>query len=50
VHVDFGTLGQRTGALILDLLSTAPVQGHSPRTIDVGLSIIERASVAGSRV
>jgi LacI family gluconate utilization system Gnt-I transcriptional repressor len=48
VHVDFGTLGQRTGALILDLLSDAPAHGAAPQFIDVGLSIIERASVAGS--
>ena len=51
VHVDFRALGQRTGQLILELLgggagggSGATAKG-GPRIIDVGLSIVERASV-----
>lgn len=48
IHVDFRTLGQRTGALILDLLS-AEGGARPPQIIDVGLSVIERASVRGDR-
>ena len=52
VHVDFRALGLRTGQLILELLgggtggsgSGATAKG-GPRVIDVGLSIVERASV-----
>jgi LacI family gluconate utilization system Gnt-I transcriptional repressor len=43
IHVDFRALGQRTGQLILDLMS-----GRSkgiPQVIDVGLKVLERASV-----
>ena len=45
IHVDFHALGQRTGRLILDLLppGTAP----APQIVDVGLTLIERASVRG---
>ena len=43
IHVDFRALGLRTGQLILELVrSGEPVP---PRTIDVGLTVIERASV-----
>jgi LacI family transcriptional regulator, gluconate utilization system Gnt-I transcriptional repressor len=45
IHVDFHALGTRTGSLILDLLRQ-PGERPEARRIDVGLSIIERASVA----
>lgn len=43
VHVDFRALGQRTGQMILDLLPAGA--GATPRIVDVGLHVIERASV-----
>jgi LacI family gluconate utilization system Gnt-I transcriptional repressor len=43
IHVDFRALGQRTGQMIVDLLSDGA--GKSPQIIDVGLTVVERASV-----
>jgi LacI family transcriptional regulator, gluconate utilization system Gnt-I transcriptional repressor len=43
IHVDFRALGLRTGQLILDLLGGGDVA--TPQVIDVGLTVIERASV-----
>src|SRR6185312_3189583 len=42
IHVDFRALGQRTGQMILDLLSGEA--GGAARIVDVGLTVIERAS------
>ena len=42
VQVDFRALGQRTGELIADVLSEG---SGAPRIIDVGLTVLERASV-----
>jgi len=47
VQVDFRELGQRTGALILGLLSAGASQ--TPQIIDVGLKVIARSSVKGLR-
>ena len=43
IQVDFRALGQSTGRLILDLLSG--VHDEAPRIVDVGLTLVERASV-----
>jgi LacI family transcriptional regulator, gluconate utilization system Gnt-I transcriptional repressor len=43
IHVDFHALGQRTGGLILDLLTN--VEPGPARIADVGLEIVARASV-----
>jgi LacI family transcriptional regulator, gluconate utilization system Gnt-I transcriptional repressor len=43
IHVDFRALGRTTGALLRELL--ADCASGTPRVIDVGLTIIERASV-----
>jgi LacI family transcriptional regulator, gluconate utilization system Gnt-I transcriptional repressor len=43
IHVDFRALGQRTGQMILELLSGA--EAKHPRIVDVGLKVLERASV-----
>lgn len=43
IHVDFRALGQRTGTMVLDLLSTG--KPEPPRIVDVGLAVLERASV-----
>jgi LacI family gluconate utilization system Gnt-I transcriptional repressor len=43
VHVDFRALGKRTGRRILELVASAA--DVTPQAIDVGLSIVERASV-----
>ncbi|HWW64137.1 MAG TPA: LacI family DNA-binding transcriptional regulator [Sphingomonadaceae bacterium] len=43
IHVDFRALGQRTGQMILGLLSGGGEE--APRAVDVGLSVVERASV-----
>jgi len=43
IHVDFRALGQRTGQLLLELLSADA--GDAPQMIDVGLRVVERASV-----
>ena len=43
IHVDFTALGRRTGEMILDVLTDEDEAGQ--RTVDVGLSVIERASV-----
>ncbi|MEY4762216.1 MAG: hypothetical protein RLZZ200_2072 [Pseudomonadota bacterium] len=43
IHVDFKALGQRTGQLILELVDGE--SDRSPQRIDVGLRVIERASV-----
>ena len=47
VHVDFRELGQRTGQLILNLLSADA--SLTPQIIDVGLKVIARDSVKGLR-
>lgn len=47
IHVDFTALGRRTGSMILEVL--AADGGVDPRSIDVGLKVIERASVADRR-
>ncbi len=44
VHVDFRALGQRTGKLILELLSPDS-SDDTPRSIDVGVRVVERGSV-----
>ncbi|HVY81267.1 MAG TPA: LacI family DNA-binding transcriptional regulator [Steroidobacteraceae bacterium] len=44
IHVDFRALGQRTGQIILELLSGE--KAKTPRIVDVGLKVLERASVA----
>jgi LacI family transcriptional regulator, gluconate utilization system Gnt-I transcriptional repressor len=45
IHVDFRALGSRTGQLLLELLSADA--GDAPRMIDIGLTVVERASVRG---
>lgn len=47
IHVDFRALGQRTGQAILDLLPNE--QPQAPRVVDVGLKIVERASIREAR-
>jgi len=47
IHVDFHALGLRTGRLILDLLP--PGAAHAPEIVDVGLTLVERASVRGAK-
>ena len=47
VHVDFKALGQRTGTLLLELLSEEV--GGTPQRIDIGLHIVERDSVQAPR-
>jgi LacI family gluconate utilization system Gnt-I transcriptional repressor len=47
IHVDFRALGQRAGQMLLELVpGDAP---RTPRSIDVGLKLVERASVRGAR-
>ena len=46
IHVDFRALGQRTGQMLLTLL--AADASDTPQVVDVGLKVVERASV-GSR-
>jgi LacI family gluconate utilization system Gnt-I transcriptional repressor len=43
IHVDFRALGLRTGRLILDLMPAGT--NDTPQIIDVGLKVLERASV-----
>jgi LacI family gluconate utilization system Gnt-I transcriptional repressor len=43
IHVDFRALGQTTGQLLQELLADGA--SGTPRVVDVGLSIIERASI-----
>ena len=43
VHVNFRALGRRTGELILGLLADGDTE--APKIIDVGLKVVERASV-----
>ena len=43
IHVDFRALGQRTGQLLLELLCADA--SDAPRMIDVGMTVVERASV-----
>jgi LacI family gluconate utilization system Gnt-I transcriptional repressor len=43
IHVDFRALGQRTGQMLLALLTGAG--GDAPMITDVGLEVVERASV-----
>lgn len=45
IHVDFRALGQRTGEMLIEMLADA-ADGDA-RMIDVGLEIVERASVKG---
>jgi LacI family gluconate utilization system Gnt-I transcriptional repressor len=47
IHVDFRALGLRTGQLLLELLSADA--GDAPRMVDVGLTVVERASVRDGR-
>jgi LacI family gluconate utilization system Gnt-I transcriptional repressor len=47
IHVDFRALGQRTGQAILDFVSSGAPQ--TPRVVDVGLTIVERASIREPR-
>ena len=47
VHVDFRALGLRTGQLLLELLSADA--SDAPRMIDVGLTVVERASIGDRR-
>jgi LacI family transcriptional regulator, gluconate utilization system Gnt-I transcriptional repressor len=44
VHVDFRALGERTGQMLLELLASSEEE-PARRFIDVGLAIVERASV-----
>ncbi len=44
IHVDFRALGQRTGQMILELLSPDG-SADTPRSVDVGLKVVERGSV-----
>ena len=46
IHVDFRALGQSTGQLLLELLAAGA--SDVPRLIDVGLKVVERASVRGA--
>jgi LacI family gluconate utilization system Gnt-I transcriptional repressor len=46
IHVDFRALGQRTGQIILELLSGD--KSSAPRIVDVQLKVLERASVAAA--
>lgn len=43
IHVDFTALGRRTGEMILEVLSSK--REAEPHSVDVGLRVIERASV-----
>jgi LacI family gluconate utilization system Gnt-I transcriptional repressor len=43
IHVDFRALGQRTGQMLLPLLASDP--SDTPQVVDVGLKVVERASV-----
>lgn len=43
IHVDFHALGLRTGKMLVDLLASDATP--APSTLDVGLRIVERASV-----
>lgn len=45
IHVDFHALGRRAGELILDLLARDEEEDADARFIDVGMSLLERASV-----
>jgi LacI family gluconate utilization system Gnt-I transcriptional repressor len=45
IHVDFHALGQRTGQLVIDLLTSEP--RDEPELVDVGMTIVERGSVKG---
>ena len=47
LHVDFRALGLRTGQLLLELLSAGA--SDAPKLIDVGLTVVERASVREHR-
>jgi len=44
VHVDFRALGQRAGSMVRELLAGDP-EARKTVAIDVGLSVVERASV-----
>jgi LacI family gluconate utilization system Gnt-I transcriptional repressor len=44
IHVDFHALGQRAGELILKLVK-GEAEGDAPTIEDVGLTVVERASV-----
>ncbi|MFM1886546.1 MAG: hypothetical protein RL026_1703 [Pseudomonadota bacterium] len=45
VHVDFAALGRRTGQLVRGLLAEDAQAGDAAQVIDVGLHVVERASV-----
>ena len=45
INVEFRALGQRTGQMILDLLSSDA--GAAPQIVDLGLKVVERESVVG---
>jgi LacI family transcriptional regulator, gluconate utilization system Gnt-I transcriptional repressor len=47
IHVDFRGLGQTTGQLLKQLLATGA--SDVPKVIDVGLKVVERASVRDAR-
>jgi LacI family gluconate utilization system Gnt-I transcriptional repressor len=47
IHVDFRALGERTGRLLLELLSADA--GDAPKMIDVGLMVVERSSIRDGR-
>jgi LacI family transcriptional regulator, gluconate utilization system Gnt-I transcriptional repressor len=47
IHVDFHALGLRTGRLILELMPPGPPL--APQIVDVGLTLVERASVRGGQ-
>lgn len=47
IHVDFRGLGQTTGQLLRQLLASGA--SDVPKIIDVGLQVIERASVRDAR-
>jgi LacI family transcriptional regulator, gluconate utilization system Gnt-I transcriptional repressor len=47
IHVDFRRLGQTTGQLLQELLASGA--SDVPKTIDVGLKVVERASVRDAR-
>jgi LacI family gluconate utilization system Gnt-I transcriptional repressor len=47
IHVDFRGLGQTTGQLLKELLASGAAE--VPKIIDVGLKVIERASVRDAR-
>ena len=43
IHVDFRALGLRTGKMLVDMLASDATP--APSVVDVGLRIVERASI-----